>query len=133
MPHYRRETRHGGRVAGVDEVGRGPLAGPVVAAAVMFARRPSRCLASLLDDSKKLTAEARDAAHQALLGCSGIQISVAAASVREIARLNILHASMLAMSRAVARLPVQPELVLVDRNPCPARRSARVGVIGGDA
>ena len=133
MPHYRRETRHGGRVAGVDEVGRGPLAGPVVAAAVMFARRPSRGLAMLLDDSKKLTAEAREAAHRALLACPGIQVGVAAASVPEIARLNILHASMLAMSRAVFRLPERPDLVLVDGNRCPVLACAGEAVIGGDA
>ncbi len=120
-------------MAGVDEVGRGPLAGPVVAAAVMFSRRPSRCLATLLDDSKKLAPEAREAAYHALLGCPGIQIGVAAASVREIARLNILHASMLAMSRAVTRLPVQPELVLVDGNRCPSLPCASEAVIGGDA
>ncbi len=132
MPHYRRETRHGGRVAGVDEVGRGPLAGPVVAAAVMFAERPSRRLAGLLDDSKRLTADAREAAHQALLACPGIHVRVAAASVREIAHLNILHASLLAMSRAVMRLPVQPDLVLVDGNRCPALPCAGEAVVGGD-
>ncbi len=120
-------------MAGVDEVGRGPLAGPVVAAAVMFARRPSRRLAVLLDDSKKLTAEAREAAHQALLACPDVRIGVSAASVREIARLNILHASLLAMSRAVTRLGVQPDLVLVDGNRCPALPCAGEAVIGGDA
>ena len=132
MPHYTREARHGGRVAGVDEAGRGPLAGPVVAAAVMFGCRPSRQLAALLDDSKKLTAEAREAAHQALLACPDIHVGVSAASVQEIARLNILHASMLAMSRAVKRLRVQPDLVLVDGNRCPALPCAGEAVIGGD-
>ncbi len=133
MPHYRRESRHGGRVAGVDEAGRGPLAGPVVAAAVMFAQRPPRRVAALLDDSKKLTGDARDAAHAALLACPGIRIGVAAASVREIACLNILHASMLAMSRAVRRLREQPDLVLVDGDRCPAMACASLAVIGGDA
>lgn len=133
MPHYRREAGHGGQVAGVDEVGRGPLAGPVVAAAVMFSCQPPRRLAGLLDDSKKLTAEARELAHAALQRCPGIQIAVAAASVREIARLNILHASMLAMSRAVMRLQVQPDLVLVDGNRCPPLTCATVAVVGGDA
>ncbi len=133
MPHYRREAGHGGRVAGVDEVGRGPLAGPVVAAAVMFSRRPPRGLAALLDDSKKLTAAAREIAHAELRSCPGIQIAVAAASVGEIGRLNILHASLLAMSRAVSRLPVAPELVLVDGNRCPAMACAAQAVVGGDA
>ena len=133
MPHYKREAGHGGRVAGVDEVGRGPRAGPVVAAGGMLAFPPPPGLAGLLDDSKKLTGEAREAAHQALLACPGIQIGVAAASVREIARLNILHASMLAMARAVGRLRVQPELVLVDGNRCPALPCASEAVVGGDA
>jgi len=133
LPDYRRETRHGGKVAGVDEVGRGPLAGPVVAAAVMFARRPSRALAAMLDDSKKLSAEAREAAYAALHACPGIGIAVAAASVAEIKRLNILHASMLAMSRAVLRLPHPPELVLVDGNRCPPLACPSEAVIGGDA
>ncbi len=133
MPHYRRESRHGGRVAGVDEAGRGPLAGPVVAAAVMFAGRPSRGLAALLDDSKKLTGDARDVAHMALLACPGIRIGVAAASVREIACLNILHASMLAMSRAVGRLRERPDLVLVDGDRCPALPCDGLAVVGGDA
>lgn len=132
LPHYRRESGHGGRVAGVDEVGRGPLAGPVVAAAVMFATRPPRRLAVLLDDSKKLSAEARQVAHDALLACPGISIALGAASVRDIKRLNILHASMLAMSRAVARLPDLPDLVLVDGNRCPPLTCASQAVIGGD-
>ena len=133
MPHFRREARHGGRVAGVDEVGRGPLAGPVVAAAVMFGRRPSRRLSALIDDSKALSVEQREIAYGALRACDGIQIAVAAASVREILRLNILHASMLAMSRAVFRLPTSPELVLVDGNRCPGVSCPAEAVIGGDA
>lgn len=132
MPHYKREAGHGGRVAGVDEVGRGPLAGPVVAAAVMFSCRPSRRLTALLDDSKKLTAPEREAADAALRDCPGIQIAIAAASVREIGRLNILHASMLAMSRAVRRLRATPDLVLVDGNRCPPLQCAAEAVVGGD-
>ena len=131
MPHHRHESRHGGRVAGVDEVGRGPLAGPVVAAAVMFRTRPPSRLAILLDDSKRLSPERRAVAHAALLQCEGIGIGVGAASVREIGRINILHASLLAMSRAVFRLPVPPELVLVDGNRCPVLPCAVEAVIGG--
>jgi ribonuclease HII len=133
MPHYRREAGHGGLVAGVDEAGRGPLAGPVVAASVMFASPPRRSLAVLLDDSKKLSAEARVAAFAALLACPGIEIGVAAASVREIERLNILHAAMLAMTRAVSRLRRRPDLVLVDGNRCPVLPCRAEAVIGGDA
>ena len=121
----------GCRVAGIDEVGRGPLAGPVLAAAVLFPRRPTRRLAALIDDSKRLTAAQRQTAYDALRG-SGAEIGVGAASVAEIASLNILHAAMLAMRRAVARLPTVPALALVDGNrapdlPCPVRC-----VVGGD-
>ena len=133
LPDYRREREHGGRVAGVDEVGRGPLAGPVVAAAVVFSRAPSRRLAGLLDDSKKLSAEARSIAYDALRACPGIEIAIAAASVTEIARLNILHASMLAMTRAVTKLRTRPDLVLVDGNRCPPLLCAAHAVVGGDA
>ena len=127
------EMQHGGRVAGVDEVGRGPLAGPVVAAAVLFPAGVPPGLAEMLDDSKKLTPAQRDLAHAALLASGAAEIGVGAASVAEISRLNILHAAMLAMRRAVARLPQPPDLALIDGNrlpglPCPARC-----VVGGDA
>ena len=133
MPNYAIEREHGGRVAGVDEVGRGPLAGPVVAAAVVFPSGVPRRLAKLLDDSKKLTVEQRQAAYDALLASGRAEIGIGAASVAEISRINILRAALLAMSRAVSRLPVLPELALVDGNqppalPCPVRC-----VIGGDA
>lgn len=115
----------------MDEAGRGPLAGPVVAAAVVFPRGVPPALAMLLDDSKRLSAEQRQRAHAALL-ISDAEIAVGAASVAEIARLNILHASLLAMCRAVSRLPALPDLALVDGNrppclPCPVRC-----VVGGD-
>ena len=132
MPSLDMELAAGGRVAGVDEAGRGPLAGPVVAAAVVLAPDTSRDLAVMLDDSKKLTAEQRLAAFVALRG-STAEIAVGAASVAEILRLNILHASMLAMRRAVARLGVQPDLALVDGNYPPKLECAVRCVIGGDA
>ena len=127
----RRRTAVG--VAGVDEAGRGPLAGPVVAASVLFAHGVPAPLAVLIDDSKKLSAASREAAFLALRRCPGVEIGIGAASVAEIGRLNILHASLLAMRRAVARLPGAPDLVLVDGNqlprlPCPAQC-----VVGGDA
>jgi ribonuclease HII len=133
MPDYRHELEAGGRIAGVDEVGRGPLAGPVVAAAVMFAEPPDDELAGCLDDSKKLSAAARSRAFAALRATPGVLIAVSAASVAEIGRLNILHASMLAMSRAVARLPLLPDLVLVDGNRCPALPCPSRAIVGGDA
>lgn len=135
MPDFTRERAAGGRVAGVDEAGRGPLAGPVLAAAVVFAGGVPARLAGLLDDSKKLSAAQRAAAFALLLVCQRAgeaEIGVGAASVTEIERINILHASMLAMRRAVLRLPAPPGLALIDGNrapdlPCPASC-----VIGGD-
>ena len=132
MPHFQHERRAGGRVAGVDEVGRGPLAGPVLAAAVVFPRGVPRRLARLLDDSKKLDPAQRLVAYAALLASGAAEIGVGAASVDEIARINILHASLLAMRRAVARLPGLPDHALVDGNRPPALPCPVTCVIGGD-
>jgi ribonuclease HII len=131
VPHFKLERAAGGRVAGVDEVGRGPLSGPVLAAAVVFPAGVPRKLASMLDDSKKLTADQRLAAFTAL-GGSNAEIAIAAASVAEIERLNILHAAMLAMRRAVARLPAPPDLALVDGNVAPPLDCPVRCVVGGD-
>lgn len=133
MPNFALEKAAGGRVAGVDEVGRGPLAGPVVAAAVVFPAGVPRKLAVLLDDSKKLNAAQRQTAFAALYASGRAEIAVAAASVAEINRLNILHAAMLAMCRAVARLPAPPDLALVDGNVAPALLCPVRCVVGGDA
>ncbi len=97
------------RVAGVDEVGRGPIAGPVTAAAVIL---DERCIPAGLNDSKKLGARRRDNLCKAL--CASAQVSVAHASVAEIDRLNILRAAHLAMDRAIARLDPGPDIALVD-------------------
>ncbi|GAB0117312.1 ribonuclease HII [Acidisoma sp. 7E03] len=134
-PHFKLEKAAGGRVAGLDEVGRGPLAGPVVAAAVVFPRGVPRKLASLLDDSKKLSAERRDAAFAALFAARGTvaEIAVGAASVTEIERINILQASLLAMRRALLRLPVPPDMALVDGNKAPRLGCPVQCVVGGDA
>jgi ribonuclease HII len=131
VPHFKLEKAAGGRVAGVDEVGRGPLSGPVLAAAVVFPTGVPRKLAAMLDDSKKLTAAQRIEAFDALRRSSA-EIAIAAASVVEIERLNILHAAMLAMCRAVARLPAAPDLALVDGNFPPALRCPVRCVVGGD-
>jgi len=132
-PDFKRESQHGGRVAGVDEAGRGPLAGPVVAAAVVFPSGVPAALRPMLDDSKKLTPAARQAAFEALQSCGAAEIGVAAASVNEIARLNILHASLLAMRRAVLRLPSLPDLALVDGNQAPRLPCKIQCCVGGDA
>jgi ribonuclease HII len=132
MPSLDMELAAGGRVAGVDEAGRGPLAGPVVAAAVVLNAATSPELAALLDDSKKLTADQRLTAFLALRASSA-EIGIGAASVTEILRLNILHASMLAMRRAVSRLRMAPDLALVDGNYPPKLDCAVRCVVGGDA
>jgi ribonuclease HII len=133
MPDYTIESQHEGRVAGLDEAGRGPLAGPVFAAAVIFTGGVPASLALLLDDSKKLTAEQRLAAFEALHACPNAEIAAGAASVTEIARINILHASMLAMARAVLRLKQAPDIALVDGNYPPKLACTVRCVIGGDA
>jgi len=131
-PDFSVEAAHAGRVAGVDEAGRGPLAGPVLAAAVIFLSSPAPALANLLDDSKRLTAEQREAAYAALL-TADICFAVAAASSAEIGRLNILVATHLAMRRAVERLRVAPGVVLVDGNRAPTLPWETRCIIGGDA
>lgn len=117
------------RICGVDEAGRGPLCGPVVAAAVIL--DPARPISGLAD-SKKLSEKKRNALaleirEKALAWC------VAEASVEEIDRLNILHASMLAMERAVAGLSCTPTKVLVDGNRCPRLALPCEAVVKGDA
>jgi ribonuclease HII len=132
MPTFRLERQAGGLVAGVDEVGRGPLAGPVLAAAVVFPGGVPRRLAAMIDDSKRLTAEERLAAFAAIRASGRAEIGVGAASVAEIGRLNILQAALLAMRRAVARLPRRPDLALVDGNRPPDLPCAVRCVVGGD-
>lgn len=118
-----------GLVCGVDEAGRGPLAGPVVAAAVIL--DPARPIAGL-NDSKKLSAKKR-MALAGLIRERALAWSVAEASVEEIDQLNILHASMLAMQRAVAALQVTPERALIDGNRCPSLAMPAEAVVQGDA
>lgn len=108
------------------------MAGPVVAAAVVFPAGVPPALAALLDDSKKLSAARREAAYAALLACPGAEIGVGAASVAEILRLNILGASLLAMRRAVSRLPMAPGLALIDGNRPPRLECPIQCVVGGD-
>jgi len=117
-------------VAGLDEVGRGPLAGPVVAAAVVFpvGAKPIRGL----DDSKVLTARQR-AKLVVRIRQRALAVAVGAASVHEIDRLNIRRASILAMRRALRRLGVVPSDVLVDGLPCPELGCPHEAIIDGDA
>ncbi|WP_315763088.1 ribonuclease HII [Sphingomonas sp. Y38-1Y] len=128
MPDFLMEARHVGPVAGVDEAGRGPLAGPVVAAAVVL---DPACIPPGLDDSKVLTAARRAELAAALLGCARVGVGIA--SVEEIDELNILWATMLAMTRAVEALGIAPAMVLVDGNRCPKWTWSSEAVVGGDA
>jgi ribonuclease HII len=116
-------------IAGVDEVGRGPLAGPVLAAAVIL---PVGVGIRGVDDSKKLTAEKRESLILEIQQ-KALAIGVGAASSREIDRINILRASHLAMMRALRRLPVQPQHVFVDGLPIPNFSYQHSAVIDGDA
>jgi ribonuclease HII len=101
-------------VAGVDEVGRGPLAGPVVAAAVVLAPGCEVCGAY---DSKRLTARQREALAEEILATTAV--GMGAASAREVDRLNVRRATALAMQRAIQRLPIAPDHLLVDGLPVP--------------
>jgi len=118
-----------GWMAGVDEVGRGPLAGPVVAAAVILEER--RTIRGL-NDSKLLSAEERERLDREIRK-RAISFCVASASVAEIDTLNILRAALLAMRRAVEGLGVQPQIVLVDGNQRPELQMPVRTVVGGDA
>ena len=118
-----------GLVAGVDEAGRGPLAGPVVAAAVIL--DPRRPIAGL-NDSKKLTARKREKLFDEIRD-KALCCAIAEASVQEIERLNILQATMLAMQRAVAGLRLPPGKVLVDGNRLPELPMLAEAIIKGDA
>lgn len=115
-------------VAGVDEVGRGPLAGPVVTAAVIL---PKDHGIEGLNDSKKLSAKKRTTLAEQIKQVA-ICYSVAQASIAEIDQLNILHATMLAMKRAVESLETTPDRVLVDGNRVPSINVPCDAVVGGD-
>jgi ribonuclease HII len=132
MPDLKFEKKygksHGNPVVGVDEVGRGPLAGPVVAAAVVL---DPKCIPEGIDDSKALTAVKRARLCAELLACARVGIGMA--SVEEIDTLNIFWASMLAMTRAVDALGLAPAFVLVDGNRCPDWAHQSHAVVRGDA
>jgi ribonuclease HII len=131
-PTFRRERRHINNgvfpIAGCDEVGRGPLAGPVVAAAVIL--DPAR-IPRGLNDSKKLDADDREALYEKI--CASAQVAVAFGSVARVDRDNILRASLWALARAVKALPVRPTLVFVDGNMKIDCGCDCLAVVSGDA
>jgi ribonuclease HII len=116
-------------IAGVDEAGRGPLAGPVVAAAVIL--DPARPIAGLAD-SKTLSAARREQLAGEIRA-RALAWALGRAEVEDIDRLNILHAALLAMQRAVAALPFIPDQVLVDGNRCPVLPCPGRAIVRGDA
>lgn len=138
MPDWNEEDKYKGVVCGVDEAGRGPWAGPVVAGAVIFFNHKiNETLRTNLDDSKKLSAKKRETLYalieeESLKG--NMAYAIGEASVQEIDKINILQATFLAMRRAVAHLPFLPDIALIDgnQNPknflCPTQT-----VIKGDA
>jgi ribonuclease HII len=116
-------------VAGLDEAGRGPLAGPVVAAAVIF---PDLTFIPGVNDSKLLTADLRESLYDRILR-EALSVGLGEASVEEIDRLNILQATFLAMRRALAGLTVSPEYLIVDGSlPLPGASRPQTALIQGD-
>lgn len=124
------EIKNGARrIAGVDEAGRGPLAGPVTAAAIVL--NPS-CLPRGLNDSKRLTAKMRGELHDII--CATAEVSVAHATVDEIEALNILRAAHLAMERAIDGLKTPVDIALIDGNAIPGNLNVRArAIIKGDS
>ena len=119
---------HGGPIAGVDEAGRGPLAGPVVAAAVVL---DPGAIPEGIADSKALDARARQSVYQAIVATA--QVGIGVAGVDRIDTDNILNASLWAMAQAVARLDCRPRLVLVDGNKAPHLQCTTRTIVQGDA
>lgn len=131
MPDFAIEASLGGRVAGIDEAGRGPWAGPVVAAAVVLdgTRLPEE-LSARLDDSKKLKKQVRERLYDLLTAHAAI--GVGEASVDEIDALNILAATLLAMRRAVGVLPIRADYAIVDGNRAPELDIPHRCIVRGD-
>lgn len=118
------------RIAGVDEAGRGPIAGPVVAAAVVL---PGGALPDGLDDSKKLGERRREALYEILTSTVGVSWAVGVVGVGDIDRLNILQATRRAMEQALAALDPAPDLALVDGLPFREFAFPHRAIVGGDA
>ena len=127
-PHFKFESAFDGVIAGIDEAGRGPWAGPVVAAAVIL---DSQRIPPGIDDSKKLSAAQREALYDAI--STAAQIGIGIADAARIDRDNILAATLWAMAEAVAALPFPPALALVDGNRAPALTCPVRTIIRGDA
>jgi ribonuclease HII len=129
---HERQLRVAGftRIAGIDEAGRGPLAGPVVAAAVIL---PEKFRHKSLTDSKQLSAARREEIFDELTSRSGVEWAVCVVEVEEIDRINILRASHQAMRRAVAALAKPPDHALIDGLPVRPFPTPHTALVGGDA
>jgi ribonuclease HII len=127
-PDYALESSFGGIVAGIDEAGRGPWAGPVVASAVIL---DIKALPSGINDSKKLSASKREALFEQIMATATVGLGVS--SVGEIDEFNILGATKLAMQRALAALSIKPALALVDGNRAPKLPCAVQTIVKGDS
>lgn len=137
MLHYEKEAWNSGLffIAGVDEAGRGPLAGPVVAAAVVFEREPLGTGDAFagLTDSKALTEKKRDGFFEQLISCSFAHTAFAVIEPEEIDRINILQATWKAMAAALSGLDRLPDLALVDGNPVRGLPCNSQSIVKGDA
>ncbi|HIJ61420.1 MAG TPA: ribonuclease HII [Rhodospirillaceae bacterium] len=129
-PDLRHELSLTGVICGIDEAGRGPLAGPVTAAAVILPAEMPEMLRNRLDDSKKLSARTRAALFDVILGCA--EVGIGWAEVEDIDRLNILQATFLAMRRAVEALGRPVDWALVDGNQPPPLPCRLRCIVGGD-
>lgn len=134
IPNFSHELRHGSAngkiICGVDEVGRGPLAGPVVAAAAIISNTLPPDVIAKIRDSKELNQQQRDALFDPIM--THCRTSIAEASVSEIDSINILQASLLAMRRAVDGLNTAIDMALIDGNKCPQLSCPAEAIIGGD-
>ncbi|MBX7066100.1 MAG: ribonuclease HII [Parachlamydiales bacterium] len=117
------------KIAGVDEAGRGPLAGPVVAAACIL---PEGVLFENLNDSKQLTAEQREILFHQITTCPGLAFGIGIIDVATIDKVNILQATFLAMRKAVESLPITPDYLLIDGNQLPNFTIPTESVVDGD-
>ena len=138
MPDFELENMYSGLVVGIDEAGRGPWAGPVVAGAVVILdKNLSKILLEGLDDSKKLSAKKREILYDELFAEQAkgkLYIGIGEASCQEIDKLNILQATFLAMKRATDKLPKCPDMALIDGNRTPGNFNCPTKtVIKGDA
>lgn len=135
MPTLEIEFEYKGIIGGVDEVGRGPLAGPVMAAVAIFLDPPSLSsdLLEGIQDSKALTKKEREYFYHKLMELESFQYGIGSASVEEIDRLNVLKATFLAMERAVEALPQKPDVLLIDGKFIPSFKGIQTRpIIGGD-